>query len=140
MRRHTTPPASVSELVAIAPIIWAKWGNTFLEALRQEALDADDDLAFRAMNSDAGIRRLLIVCTTNPAQIREAEAALSLNPVSRPVQWESYSIAEMVFKTGKGNGLGCQERRDGDNRTALVLCATRPASVQTLERLFDLPE
>lgn len=128
------------ELAAIAPIIWAKWGGIFLEALRQESLGADDGLAFRAMNSDMGIRQLLIVCTTSPAQIRDVEAALSLNPVVRPVDWESYSIAELVFKTEKGSGLGYQERRDGGTRTCLVLCATRPASVQTLERLFDLPE
>lgn len=46
-------------LSAIAPIIWAKWGGTSLEALREEAMGAADGLAFRAMNSEAGIRTLL---------------------------------------------------------------------------------
>ena len=109
-----------------------------MEALRQESLDAEDGLAFRALNSDAGIRQLLVVCTSSPTQIRDAEAALPFT-VARPVDWERYSVAELVFKTGKGSGLGCQELRDGDRRTSLVLCATRPTSVQTLERLFDLP-
>ena len=45
----------------------------------------------------------------------------------------------MVFKKEKGSGLGYQELRDANGRSAIVLCATRPASVQTLEWLFDLP-
>ena len=128
------------KLAAIAPIIWAKWGSTCLEALRQESLDAADGLAFRAMNSDDGIRTLLIVCTTRSSQIRAVEEALPLNPIARPVDWKNYSAAEMVFKTEKGSGLGHQELRDRDGRTSIVLCATRPACVQTLEDLFDLPE
>ena len=127
-------------LDAIAPIIWAKWGDTFLEVLRQESLDAADGLAFRAMNSDQGIRRLLIVCSTSHAQIRTIEQALKLNVVAHPAAWESYSAAEMVFKTEKGSGLGHQELRDDNGRTSLVLCATRPASVRMIEKMFDLPE
>lgn len=126
-------------LAAIAPIIWAKWGATFLEALRQSSLDAADGLAFEAMNSDRGIRTLLIVCTTNRAQIQTLEQALALNVVTRPADWDTYSAAEMIFRTEKGTGLGHQERRDGNARTALVLCATRPESVRTIEKLFDLP-
>ena len=128
------------KLDAIAPIIWAKWGSTFLDALRQEALDAGDGLAFEAMNSEAGVRTLLIVCTTNRARIQTLEQALGLKAVARPVDWRSYSVAEMIFKTDKGPGLGHQELRDGNGRNALVLCATRPESVQTLEKLFDLPD
>ena len=127
------------KLDSIAPIIWAKWGGTTLEALRQEALDAADGLAFRAMNSEEGIRTLLIVCTTNRAQIKTSEEALGFDVIARPADWESYSAAEMIFKMEKGTGLGHQERRDGDERTVLVLCATRPDSVRTLEALFDLP-
>ncbi len=130
----------VPNLNAIAPIIWARWGSTFLEGLRQESLDAADGLAFVAMNSDGGIRTLLIVCTTNRAQIQTVEQAFELNVITRLVDWESYSAAEMIFKTEKRNGFGHQEMRDGDERTALVLCATRPESVRTLEKLFDLPE
>ncbi len=128
------------KLDAIAPIIWAKWGSTSLDALRQETLDAADDLAFRAMNSDGGIRTLLVVCTTNRAQIQIIEEALKLNVVARPADWENYSAAEMVFKTEKKGGLSHQELRDDKGRTSLVLCATRPESVRTLEKLFDLPE
>lgn len=127
------------KLDAIAPIIWAKWGDTFLEVLRQEALDTDDGLAFRAMNSELGIRTLLIACTTHPATIQTIEEALGLNAVAHPADWKSYSAAEMIFRTEKRSGLGHQEMRDGNGRTALVLCATRPESVQTLEKLFDLP-
>ena len=129
----------MSKLNAIAPILWAKWGGVFLEALHQESLGTVDGLAFRALNSEAGVRTLLVVCTTNRAQIQMVEKDLALGPVARPVEWERYSIAEMVFKTDKGSGLGHQERRDGSGRTTLVLCATRPEPVQTLERLFDLP-
>ena len=127
-------------LADLAPILWAKWGNVFLETLRQEALDAEDGLAFRAVNSQAGIRTLLVVCTIARAQIRTAEDSLSLGAVARPVDWERYSAAEIVLKTDKASGLSHQEQRDDSGRTALVLCATRPASVQTLERVFDLPE
>lgn len=126
-------------LDAIAPIIWVKWGDTFLKGLREEALNAFDGLAFRAMNSDEGMRTLLIVCTTNRAQIRTLEEALGLNVVARPADWENYSAAEMIFKTEKGSGLGHQELRDADGRTSLVLCATRPEPVRTLETLFDFP-
>lgn len=129
----------MSKLKAIAPILWAKWGGVFLRALHQQSLDAADGLAFQALNSEAGIRTLLVVCTTNPAQIQAADEALSPNPVARAVEWESYSVAEMVFKTDKGNGLSHQEQRDGSGRTALVCCATRPEPVRMLERLFDLP-
>ena len=128
------------KLDAIAPILWAKWGTTFLETLRQEALEAADDLAFRAMNTQAGIRTLLIVCTTDRARIHTAEGALGLNVVTRPVDWDTYSAAEMVFKTEKSSGLGHQELRDESGRSTLVLCATRPESVRALEELFDLPE
>ena len=127
------------KLDAIAPILWAKWGLVFLEELRQEALEAADGLAFRAMNTDAGIRTLLIVCTTDRAQIHTAEEALGLRAVAWPADWETYSAAEMVFKTEKGSGLGHQELRDANGRTALALCATRPESVRTLEKLCDLP-
>lgn len=130
----------MSKLDAIAPIIWAKWGTTFLEDLRQETLDAADSLAFRAMNSEGGIRMLLAVCTTNLSQIQTIEEALELNVVARSADWASYSVAEMIFKAEKASGLGHQERRDGNVRTSLVLCATRPASVQMIEKLFDLPE
>ena len=126
-------------LAAVAPIIWAKWGGTFLEALRQEALDSADGLAFRAMNSDLGVRTLLIVCTINPARVQNLEETLKLSVVARPVDWENYSAAEMIFKTEKGAGLGHQELHDVNGRTALVLCATRPSSVRTVEKLFDLP-
>ncbi len=128
------------KLAAIAPIIWAKWGGTSLEALRQETFDAVDGLAFRAMNSDGGIRALLIVCTTNRAQIQVIEEALQLNVVARPAGWGTYSAAEMIFKTEKGSGLGHQELCDGSGRTAIVLCAPRPEAVRTLEKLLDLPE
>ena len=127
------------KLDALAPIIWAKWGATFLEVLRQASLDAADGLAFEAMNTEGGIRTLLIVCTTNRAQIRTLEEALGLGVVTRPADWHSYSVAEMIFKAEKGSGLGHQERLDGNARTALVLCATRPGSVRTLEELCDLP-
>ena len=127
-------------LDAIAPSIWAKWGRTFLEVIRQESLDAADGLAFRAMNSDQGIRTLLIACTTNRTQIRATEEALQLKVVARPADWENYSAAEMIFKTEKGSGLAHQELRDGNARTAVVLCATRPEAVQTLEKLLGLPE
>lgn len=127
-------------LAELAPILWAKWGNVFLETLRQEARDAEDGLAFRAVNNQAGVRTLLVVCTTDPAQIRTAEGTLSLGTVARPVDWGQYSAAEIVLKTDKGRGLSHQEQRDGNGRTALVLCATRPDSVQTLERVFDLPD
>ncbi len=126
-------------LAAIAPIIWAKWGSVFLEELRQEAQDAADGLAFRALNSEAGVRTLLIVCVTNRARIEAAEELLPPGAAARSVDWERYSVAEMVFKTEKGSCLGHQEQRDEGGRTALVFCATRPAAVQTLERLFDLP-
>ena len=127
-------------LADLAPILWAKWGNVFLETLRQEARDAADGLAFRAVNDQEGVRTLLVVCTTDRAQIRTAEEALSLGAVTRPVDWGHYSVAEIVLKTDKGSGLSHQEQRDSNGRTALVLCATRPASVQKLEGLFDLPE
>ena len=127
------------KLDAVASIIWAKWGSTWLETLQQESLDAADGLAFRAMNTDQGIRTLLIVCTTNRARIQAVEEGLRLNMVTRSIEWENYSVAEMIFKTEKGSGLGHQELRDENGRTALVLCATRPASLRTLETLFDLP-
>ncbi len=130
----------LSTLSDIAPILWAKWGDVFLETLRQEARDAADGLAFRAVNSPAGVRTLLIVCTTDSKQIQAVEDALSPGVVARPVDWESYSVAEMVFRTEKRGGLDHQERRDGSGRTALIMAATRPESVRTLERLFDLPE
>ncbi len=114
-------------------------GGTFLEALRREALDAPDRLAFRALNSAAGARLLLVACTTERAQIQAIEAALPPGAVARPAQWESYSAAEMVFKTEKGGGLSHQAQRDASGAAALVLCATRPASVRTLEGLFALP-
>ena len=123
----------------IASIIWAKWGGTFLEALRTEALDAADGLAFRAMNSDAGMRMLLIVCTIDRGQIQTLAGALGLKVVARPVDWKTYSVAEMVFKTGRGSGLGHQERYDESGGTSLVLCATDAESVRTLEKLCDLP-
>ena len=126
-------------LAVIAPIIWAKWGDTFLDALRQEAMDAADGLAFRALNSAAGSRTLLVVCTVNRAQLQAVEEALALGVVARPADWRKYSAAEMVFKTERGRGLGHQEQRDAAGRTALVLCATCADAVQTLERLFDLP-
>ncbi len=128
------------KLDAIAPIVWVKWGGTVLNASHEEALDAADGLAFRAMNSGAGIRTLLIVCTTNLAQIQAIEEALTPGTITRPVDWQNYSVAEMVFKTEKGSGLGYQERRNESGRSALVLCATRPTSVQTLEGLLGLPE
>ena len=128
------------KLDAIAPILWAKWGGTFLEALREEALEAADGLAFRAMNTEGGIRTLLVVCTTDRVRIAAVEEALELKVVAWPADWETYSVAEMMFKTEKKDGLSHQERRDGSGRTALVLCATRPSSVRTLEELFDLPE
>ena len=129
----------MTKLDAIAPIIWAKWGGMFLEVLRQASLDAADGLAFEAMNTGQGIRTLLIVCTTNRVQIQTLEQALGLNVVARPADWHSYSVAEMIFKTEKGSGLGHQERLDGEDRTALVVCATRPQSIRTIEKLFDLP-
>ena len=127
------------KLAAIASIIWAKWGTTLLETLRQESLDAADGLAFVAMNSDQGVRTLLVVCTTDRARIQTIEKALDLHAVARPADWENYSAAEMVFKTEKGSGLSHQEQRDANGRTSLVLCATRPSSVRTVEKLFDLP-
>lgn len=129
----------MSPLVAIAPIVWAKYGGTFLEALRQEALEAEDHLAFRAMNSEAGVRTLLIVCTTDRTRVQAIEEALRLAAVTRPVDWASYSVAEMVFRTEKRDGLSHQEQRDAAGSTSLVMCATRPKPVRTLEALFDLP-
>ena len=128
------------KLDAIAPILWAKWGGTSLEMLRQEALDAADGLAFRAMNSDGGIRTLLTVCTTNRARVVEVEQALALNVIAHPADWKNHSVAEMIFKTEKKSGLSHQELRDDKGRTSLVLCATRPSCVRSLEHLFDLPE
>ena len=127
------------KLDTIASILWAKWGTTFLETLLQECLDAADRLAFRAMNSEGGIRTLLVVCTTDHAQIQTLAAALKLAVVARPADWASYSVAEMIFKTEKKNGLSHQERWAGTGRTALVLCATRPTTVRTLEEMFDFP-
>ena len=127
------------KLDAIAPILWAKWGATFLEGLRQASREAADGLAFEAMNSEAGIRTLLIVCTTTLAQIQALEQTLALGVVARPANWERYSVAEMIFKTERGTGLGHQERREGNGRAALVLCATRPEAVRRLEELCELP-
>ena len=59
----------MTKLDAIAPILWAKWDTTLLDALREESLEAADGLAFRATNSEAGGHTLLVVCTINRAQI-----------------------------------------------------------------------
>ena len=126
-------------LDAIAPIIWAKWGKAALEALRQAALEAADGLAFEAMNSDAGVRTILVVCTTDPAQVQALAQALPPAASIRPVDWENYSVAEIIFKTEKGIGISRQEHRDGSGETAVVVCATRPATIQILEECCDLP-
>lgn len=139
LRKANPLRLDVPTLDAVAPIVWAKWGAIFLEDLRQAALEAADGLAFEAMNTEAGIRTLLVVCTTDPVQIRTIEQALGLTVVARPADWNTYSVAEMIFRTEKRTGLGHQERRDGAGRTALVLCATRPEAVRTLERLCELP-
>ena len=130
----------MQELTAIAPIIWAKWGGVYLEALRQEATDAPDGLAFQAMNSEAGIRTVLVVCTTDGKQVQAAEEALALQDVARPVEWQSYSVAELIFRTEKRGGLSHQALLDGNGSASLALCATRPEAVKALEKLFDLPE
>ena len=128
------------KLDAIAPIIWAKWGGIFLEALRQEAMDAPDSLAFQAMNSEAGIRTVLVVCTADSKQVQVAEETLSLRAETRSVEWQSYSVAEWIFRAEKRGGLSHQTLRDGRGRTFLALSATRPKAVQALERLFDLSD
>lgn len=127
-------------LDAIAPIIWAKWGGAALEALRQAALEAADGLAFEAMNSDAGVRTILVVCTTDPTQVQAIAQALPPGTNARPVDWTNYSVAEMIFKTEKGVGISHQEHRDGNGKTAVIVCATRPGALRRLEECCNLSD
>ena len=106
----------------IAAILWTKWGTTYLETLRQEASEAADGLAFRAMNTQGGIRTLLVVCTTDGARIKAVEETAGLGAVAHPVDWESYSAAEMVIKTEKRGGFRAPGTagRQRENRARVV--------------------
>ena len=92
------------------------------------------------MNDEGGIRTLLAVCTTDPARIQSITTALGPTVQARSFDWKSYSVAQMIFRTEKRGGVTQQEWRDGSAPPTLVVCATRPESVRTVEKLCDLPE
>ena len=92
------------------------------------------------MNTVGGIRTLLTICTTNRAQVQTIAKSLAPNVLVCSANRKTYSVAEMIFRTEKRRVLAQQELCDESGRTALVLCATRPESVRTLEKLCGLPD
>ncbi|HEX4638988.1 MAG TPA: hypothetical protein VH170_05835 [Chthoniobacterales bacterium] len=122
-----------------------RWRKITLSDFKAAAERELNGSAFESIRTDSrtGRKRIfLIVCATGAHEIGLIEKSLDLQPDPELwLSWEDQSLFDLAFHTEMGVGLSYQDQRDANGkRTAIIICATRPASIRLLEQLFLLPE
>lgn len=118
-----------------------RWrGRTFAD-LKAEAERELNGTAFESIRVDNGPRGFLIVCATGEHEISLIEKTFDLQYDPIPGEdWSTTTLFKMTLDTERGSGLSYQEMRGPRNeRSAIILCATRPENIRILEAAFMLP-
>lgn len=118
-----------------------RWRGRKFADLKAEAEMELNGTAFESIRVDKGSRGFLIVCATGEHEISLIEQTFSLQDDPLPGDdWNTTTLFKMALDTERGVGLSYQEMRGPRNeRSAIILCATRPEKIRTLETAFTLP-
>jgi hypothetical protein len=129
----------MTNLEQLAEHLAKTWGTTTLANFRERAVKEANGTVFEAIRLPNGKRMALIICVTNPAQIKLLEKAFALVSAGPPADWASLTLGELMMRTAKG-GLVYEDLRTATGeRSAVVLSAAGPDSIDILSAAFELP-
>jgi hypothetical protein len=131
----------MSNLEEIAALLVKTWGTKTLEDFRVEAEHETNGTLFESLRADGGQRLIVVVCLTDPGQIKLIEDAVELVDNPNPEDWNALTLSTVAYRTAFGAGFGFESRRDDyGRRSALVLIAAEPRSMHIMETIFSLPK
>lgn len=125
----------------MAYLLQERWGSKTLGELRSQALIEKTGLMFDAVREAQGRRLVLAMCVTGFNEVAMLSKVFEFNLTGPAKNWENFTLLEMCMRNMAGGGGLCFElHKDSDGVTsALVLMATDPKSMATLEKIFTLP-
>lgn len=129
----------MNNLEEIAARLARTWGKSTLAEFRLEAEREANGTLFESLRVEGGRRLVIVLCMTDVDQIAEVERALDM--VDGPTEdWNTLTLSDVVMRTAVGPGLSFECLRDEyGRRSAVILTAADPRSIQILERVFSLP-
>lgn len=114
-----------------------QWGNKTLSEFRGKALLEANGTAFESLRAQEGQRVIILMCLTESKQMEIIEAVMDFGGQS-PVDWDTYTLGHLALDSVKGGGSCYHEKCEpSGNRVSLVLCATSPEAIRTLESIFN---
>lgn len=116
------------------------WGDKTLRELRDEAEREKTQIAFESFRVAGGKRLFIIICVTDIDQIARLERSLRLVDEVADEDWNTLTLVRAAARTAAASGLAFESEHDEfGRRSALVLIATAPRSIQIIESLFNFP-
>jgi len=121
-------------------LLLGKWGSKTLAMLRAEAMREANGTAFDSVRVKDGQRLFLVLCATESKDISTLEQLFDFIGEDTGQNWETFTLADMVVKTGFGTGLSYESMSvTKGRREAIVLCAANSEAVRLMERVFGFP-
>ncbi|MEY2520536.1 MAG: hypothetical protein QOF24_2295 [Verrucomicrobiota bacterium] len=116
------------------------WDRKTLSDLKAQADRELNGTALESLRVDNGPRGFVVICATGEHQISLIEKIFDFQDAGPHCDWNTTTLFRLTVDTERGDGLTYQELRDAtNNRTAVILCATRPEKIRILETAFCLP-
>ncbi len=110
-----------------------------MQALQQQALQEKNRTAFETISLEHSPERMLAVCLTEASLMSHLEKVIDLDKATPPVDWNHFTLAELVAQAVAEKGLSYEVlRKASGQRMAVALCATSPEMVGLVERFFQL--
>jgi hypothetical protein len=115
------------------------WNNKTLVDLRSEAERESTGMVYESFRLDAGQRIVLMLCLTDVDQIQTLQRGFDLRDDGTQEDWNTLTLGEVFRRTVLGSGIAFESLHDEyGRRTALVICAAEPQSIERLYVLCNL--
>jgi hypothetical protein len=115
------------------------WDHKTLADLKAEADKELNGTALESLRVNNGPRGFVVICATGEHQISLIEKIFDFQDDGPHCDWNTTTLFRLTVDTERENGMSYQELREPmNNRTAVILCATRPEKIRILETIFSL--
>ena len=112
--------------------------------MEQLCIDAEREatgIAFESIRIKDGKRSIIVMCVTGIDQITRLEKAFDLVDDNIIEDWNTLTLGDVAARAARGSGFCFEALRDeSGRRSALVLIAAEPRSINILESAFSLPK
>ncbi len=115
------------------------WGAKTLAELREETFAEPTGLVYTSLRLSPGSRVALLLCATGDDWLDLLTRIFDFDSKGKSEDWTELTVFDVTVRTIKGSGIGFEDCFDGEGkRSAIVLIATEPRSIEILEKVLGL--